>query len=226
MANNTTWNFNGLPDGSSILSYSPQIPGVNFALVNSDGVNTKLNAGGTPSTQGTWTTTLRVGTYSCYKDVQVTLTANPASPASPPPRSCAVALAEGTSTYGLTVDLTNTYATFSVTRDMQLFITPSEFGTFSFSYVSGQQIPGLSLVAVPRTWNTWTVAPAQSNMAVTLDDATIAALAGKTFDAVWRVTLTTTTGCTASLDFPVRFHVWDDRNSGIPNNYNNGGGGA
>ena len=219
MANNTTWNFTGLPAGSSILSYSPQIPGVNFALVNSDGVNTRLNAGGTPSTQGTWTTTLRVGTSSCYKDVQVTLTANPASP---PPRSCAVALANGTSTYGLNVGLRNNYATFAITHNMSLDITPSEFGTFSFSYVSGQEVPGLSLVAVPRTGTWWSVDPASSSMAVTLDDATISALAGKKFNAVWRVTLTTTTGCTASLDFPVQFTVMDTRNYGSGGNNGDG----
>ena len=211
MANNTTWNFTGLPAGSSILSYSPQIPGVNFALVNSDGVNTKLNAGGTPSTQGTWTTTLRVGTYSCYKDVQVTLTSNAASP---PPPSCAVALANGTSTYGLNVGLSNNYATFAIKKNMTLDITPSEMGTFSYSYVSGQQVPGLSLVAVPRSGTWWSTDPASSSMAVTLDDATISALAGQTFNAVWRVTLTTTTGCTASLDFPVQFTVMDTRSSG------------
>ena len=211
MANNTTWNFTGLPAGSSILSYSPQIPGVNFALVNSDGVNTRLNAGGTPSTQGTWTTTLRVGTYSCYKDVQVTLTSNPASP---PPRSCAVALANGTSTYGLNVGLSNNYATFAIKKNMTLDITPSEFGTFSYSYVSGQEVPGLSLVAVPRSGTWWSTDPASSSIAVTLDNATISALAGQTFNAVWRVTLTTRTGCTASLDFPVQFTVIDTRNYG------------
>ena len=211
MANNTTWNFTGLPAGSSILSYSPQIPGVNFALVNSDGVNTKLNAGGTPSTQGTWTTTLRVGTYSCYKDVQVTLTSNPASP---PPPSCALALANGTSTYGLFVGLSNNSASFAIKQNMTLDITPSEFGTFSYSYVSGQQVPGLSLVAVPRSGTWWSTDPASAVISATLDDATISALAGQTFNAVWRVTLTTRTGCTASLDFPVQFTVMDVRNSG------------
>ena len=219
MANNTTWNFTGLPAGSSILSYSPQIPGVNFALVNSDGVHTQLNAGGTPSTQGTWTTTLRVGTSSCYKDVQVTLTSNAASP---PPRSCAVALANGTSTYGLHVGLSNNYATFAIKQNMTLDITPSEMGTFSYSYVSGQQVPGLSLVAVPRSGTWWSTDPASSSMAVTLDDATIAALAGQTFNAVWRVTLTTRTGCTASLDFPVQFTVMDTRNYGSSGSFSGG----
>ena len=210
MANNTTWNFNGLPDGSSILSYSPQIPGVNFALVNSDGVNTKLNAGGTPTQVGNFTSTIRVGTSACYKDVQVTLTANPAT-ASPPPQSCALALANGTTVYGLNVGLSNTYSSFAITHNMSLDITPSEFGTFAFSYVSGQQVPGLSLVAVPRTGTWWSVDPASAFMDVTLDDATISALAGKTFNAVWRVTLTTRTGCTASLDFPVQYTVMDVR---------------
>ena len=208
MANNTTWNFTGLPAGSSILSYSPQIPGVNFALVNSDGVHTQLNAGGTPSTQGTWTTTLRVGTYSCFKEVQVTLTANPAT-ASPPPQSCAIALANGTSKYGLNVGLTPYSAYFAITHNMSLDITPSEFGTFAFSYVSGQEVPGLSLVAVPRTGTWWSVDPASAHMQVSLDAATIASLAGKKFQAVWRVTLTTTKGCQASLDFPVEFTVYD-----------------
>ena len=213
MANNTTWNFTGLPSGSSILSYSPQIPGVNFALVNSDGVHTQLNAGGTPSTQGTWTTTLRVGTYSCYKDVQVTLTSNAAQVA------CALALANGTSTYGLNVGLSNTYATFAIKQNMTLDITPNTAGTFSYSYVSGQQVPGLSLIAVPRSGTWWSTDPASASIAVSLDDATISALAGQTFNAVWRVTLTTPSGCTASLDFPVQFTVMDVRSSG-----NNGGG--
>lgn len=215
MANNTTWSFTGLPSGSTIMSYSPQIPGVNFALVNSDGVHTQLNAGGSPTTQGTWTTTLRVGTSSCYKDVQVTLTSNPAQVA------CALALANGTSTYGLNVGLSNTYATFAIKKNMTLDITPSVAGTFSYSYVSGQQVPGLSLVAVPRSGTWWSTDPASSSMAVTLDDATISALAGQTFNAVWRVTLTTPTGCTASLDFPVQFTVMDSRSSG-----NGGGDGA
>ena len=207
MANNTTWNFNGLPAGSSILSYSPEIPGVNFALVNSDGVNTKLNAGGTPSTQGTWTTTLRVGTYSCFKEVQVTLTANPAT-ASPPPQSCAIALANGTSKYGLNVIISATEASFHIRDGMSLDITPSEFGTFSYSYVSGQQVPGLSLVAVPRAATWWSTDPAQRTVPVNLDVATINSLVGKTFQAVWRVTLTTPSGCQASLDFPVEFKVF------------------
>ena len=201
MANNTTWSFTGLPSGSTIMSYSPQIPGVNFALVNSDGVHTQLNAGGSPTTQGTWTTTLRVGTSSCYKDVQVTLTSNPAQVA------CALALANGTSTYGLQVGLSNTYATFAIKKNMTLDITPSEMGTFSYSYVSGQQVPGLSLVAVPRAATWWSTDPASASMSVNLDAATIASLAGRTFHAVWRVTLTTTKGCQASLDFPVEFTV-------------------
>ena len=219
MANNTTWNFNGLPDGSSILSYSPQIPGVNFALVNSDGVNTKLNAGGTPTQVGNFTSTIRVGTSACYKDVQVTLTANPAT-ASPPPQSCALALANGTTVYGLNVGLSNTYSSFAITHNMSLDITPSEFGTFAFSYVSGQEVPGLSLVAVPRAGTWWSVDPASAHMPVSLDAATIASLAGKKFQAVWRVTLTTTKGCQASLDFPVEFTVFDVTNSGA-----SGGGG-
>lgn len=215
MANNTTWNFTGLPSGSTIMSYSPQIPGVNFALVNSDGVHTLLNAGGSPTTQGTWTTTLRVGTSSCYKDVQVTLTSNPAQV------TCALALANGTSTYGLNVGLSNTYAAFAIKHNMTLDITPSVAGTFSYSYVSGQQVPGLSLVAVPRSGTWWSTDPASAIIPVTLDDATISALAGQTFNAVWRVTLTTPTGCTASLDFPVQFTVMDSRSSG-----NGGGDGA
>ena len=208
MANNTTWSFTGLPSGSTIMSYSPQIPGVNFALVNSDGVHTQLNAGGSPTTQGTWTTTLRVGTSSCYKDVQVTLTSNPAQVA------CALALANGTSTYGLHVALSNTNASFYIKQNMTLDITPSEMGTFSYSYVSGQQVPGLSLVAVPRAATWWSTDPASASIPVTLDDATITSLAGQTFNAVWRVTLTTPRGCTASLDFPVQFTVMDSRRSG------------
>ena len=216
MANNTTWNFTGLPSGSSIMSYSPQIPGVNFALVNSDGVHTLLNAGGTPTQVGNFTSTIRVGTSACYKDVQVGLTVAPAAVAPPPGKSCAIALANGTSKYGLNVGLAPNYASFAITKNMSLDITPSEFGTFAFSYVSGQEVPGLSLVAVPRTGTWWSVDPASATMSVNLDAATIAALAGKTFQAVWRVTLTTTKGCQASLDFPVEFRVYDatPRNGG------------
>ena len=207
MANNTTWSFRGLPSGSSILSYSPPIPGVVFGLVNSDGVRTVLNAGGTPTQAGYFSPTIRVGTNACYKDVRVGLTVAPAEVAPPPGKPCAVALANGTSRYGLNVGLTPNYASFAITHNKSLDITPSEYGTFSFSYVSGQEIPGLSLVAVPRTATHWSVDPASFYMPVTLDAATIAALAGKTFHAVWRVTFTSTSGCTASLDFPVDFIV-------------------
>ena len=206
MANNTTWSFRGLPSGSSILSYSPPIPGVVFGLVNSDGVRTVLNAGGTPTQAGYFNPTIRVGTTACYKDVRVGLTVAPAAPPVPV-KSCAVALANGTSRYGLNVGLSPTQASFGITHNKSLDITPSEYGTFSFSYVSGQEIPGLSLVAVPRTATHWSVDPASFYMPVTLDAATIAALAGKTFHAVWRVTFTSTSGCTASLDFPVDFIV-------------------
>lgn len=201
MANNTTWSFTGLPSGSSILSYSPQIPGVVFGLVNSDGVHTVLNAGGTPTQVGSFTTTIRVGTSDCYKDVQVNLSVTQAT------ASCALALANGTSKYGLEVGLAPTYATFAIKQNMTLDVTPSEFGTFSYSYVSGQEIPGLSLVAVPRTGTWWSTDPASASMSVTLDAAAIASVAGQTFQAVWRVTFTSTSGCQASLDFPVEFTV-------------------
>ena len=207
MANNTTWSFTGLPSGSTIMSYSPQIPGVNFALVNSDGVHTVLNAGGTPTQVGNFTSTIRVGTSYCYKDVQVTM--NVSSNVTQPPQSCAIALANGTSKYGLNVGLAPKAASFSITHNMSLDITPSEFGTFAFSYVSGQEVPGLSLVAVPRTATHWSVDPTSAYIPVSLDAATIASLAGKKFQAVWRVTLTTTKGCQASLDFPVEFRVYD-----------------
>ena len=206
MANNTTWSFTGLPSGSSILSYSPPIPGVVFGLVNSDGVHTVLNAGGTPTQAGSFNPTIRVGTNACYKDVRVGLTVAPAAPPVPV-KSCAVALANGTSRYGLNVGMSPNSVSFGITHNKSLDITPSEYGTFSFSYVSGQEIPGLSLVAVPRTATHWSVDPASFYMPVTLDAATIAALKGKTFQAVWRVTFTSTSGCTASLDFPVDFIV-------------------
>ena len=209
MANNTTWSFRGLPSGSSILSYSPEIPGVAFGLVNSDGVHTVLNAGGTPTQAGSFNPTIRVGTNACYKDVRVNLSVTPAAP--PPGKPCAVALANGTSRYGLNVGLSNNSASFAITHNKSLDITPSEYGTFSFSYVSGQEVPGLSLVAVPRTATHWSVDPASAFMPVTLDNATIASLAGKTFQAVWRVTFTSTSGCQASLDFPVEFVVIDTR---------------
>lgn len=211
MANNTTWSFTGLPSGSSILSYSPEIPGVAFGLVNSDGVHTVLNAGGTPTQAGYFSPTIRVGTNACYKDVRVVLNVAPAAVAPTPVKSCAVALANGTSRYGLNVGISNTQMSFAITHNKSLDITPSEYGTFSFSYVSGQELPGLSLVAVPRTGTHWSVNPASTYIPVTLDNATIAALAGKTFQAVWRVTFTSTSGCQASLDFPVDFTVIDVR---------------
>lgn len=206
MANNTTWSFTGLPSGSSILSYSPEIPGVVFGLVNSDGVHTVLNAGGTPTQAGSFNPTIRVGTNACYKDVLVNLSVTPA--ATPVP-SCAVALANGTSRYGLNVGLTANSASFAIIPGKSLDITPSEYGTFSFSYVSGQEVPGLSLVAVPRTGTWWSVDPTNAFIPVTLDAATIASLAGQTFHAVWRVTFTATSGCKASLDFPVDFVVFN-----------------
>ena len=207
MANNTTWSFTGLPSGSSILSYSPQIPGVVFGLVNSDGVHTVLNAGGTPTQAGYFSPIIRVGTNACYKDVRVGLTVAPAAP--PPGKPCAVALANGTSRYGLNVGLSSTQASFAITHNKSLDITPSEYGTFSFSYVSGQEVPGLSLVARPESATHWSVRPADVYIPVNLDDATIRALAGKTFQAVWRVTFTSTSGCQASLDFPVDFTVYN-----------------
>ena len=210
MANNTTWSFTGLPSGSSILSYSPEIPGVVFGLVNSDGVRTVLNAGGTPTQAGSFNPLIRVGTNACYKDVRVGLTVAPAAPPVPG-KPCAVALANGTSRYGLNVGISNTQMSFAITHNKSLDITPSEYGTFSFSYVSGQEIPGLSLVAVPRTATHWSVDPASAFIDTTLDSATISALAGKTFQAVWRVTFTSTSGCQASLDFPVDFTVYDVR---------------
>ena len=211
MANNTTWSFTGLPSGSSILSYSPEIPGVVFGLVNSDGVHTVLRAGGTPTQAGYFSPTIRVGTNACYKDVRVDLTVAPAAVAPPPVKSCAVALANGTSRYGLNVGISNTQMSFAITHNKSLDITPSEYGTFSFSYVSGQELPGLYLVATPRTATHWSVDPPNEYMPVTLDAATIAALAGQTFHAVWRVTFTSTSGCKASLDFPVDFTVYDTR---------------
>ena len=77
--------------------------------------------------------------------------------------------------------------------------------------MSGQEIPGLYLVARPESATHWSVRPPNEFMPVTLDNATIAALAGKTFQAVWRVTFTSTSGCQASLDFPVEFAVVDVR---------------
>lgn len=206
MANNTTWSFTGLPSGSTIMSYSPQIPGVNFALVNSDGVHTLLNAGGTPTQVGNFTPTIRVGTSSCYKDVRVTMNVTQATPTTP---TCAVALANGTHKLGLSVGLSPGGASVYLIDGMSLDITPSSYGTFSYSYVSGDNIPGISLVAVPRAGTWWQTDPASHSVPAALDAATISSFAGKVFNAIWRVTLTTTTGCQASLDFPVEFRVYD-----------------
>ena len=219
MANNTTWSFTGLPSGSSILYYSPPIPGVVFGLVNSDGVHTVLNAGGTPTQAGYFSPTIRVGTNACYKDVRVGLTVAPAAPPVPV-KPCAVALANGTSRYGLNVGLTPNYASFAIAHNKSLDITPSEYGTFSFSYVSGQEIPGLSLFARPRTATHWSVDPASAFVDGSFDAATIAAFKGKTFQAVWRVTFTSTSGCKASLDFPVEFTVYDATSNGNPGGSN------
>ena len=209
MANNTTWSFTGLPSGSSILYYYPEIPGVVFGLVNSDGVHTVLNAGGTPTQAGYFNPLIRVGTTACYKDVRVGLTVAPAAVAPPPGKPCAVALANGTSRYGLNVGLSANDMSFAITHNKSLDIMPSEYGTFSFSYVSGQEVPGLSLVARPETATHWSVRPASAFIPVNLDAATIASLAGQTFQAVWRVTFTSTSGCQASLDFPVDFTVYN-----------------
>lgn len=206
MANNTTWSFTGLPSGSSILSNYPQIPGVNFALVNSDGVHTVLNAGGTPTQAGSFNPTIRVGTNACYKDVLVNLNVAPAAVPTPV-KSCAVALANGTSRYGINVGLSTTQVSFAITHNKSLDITSSEYGTFSFSYVSGQEVPGLSLYAKPETATHWSVRPVHGYVNTPVDAATIAALNGKTFNAVWRVTFTSNSGCQASLDFPVDFTV-------------------
>ena len=208
MANNTTWSFTGLPSGSSILSYSPEIPGVVFGLVKSDGVRTVLNAGGTPTQAGYFNPIIRVGTNACYKDVRVGLTVSPAAVAPPPVKSCAVAAAGDIRTYMLDVTL-NRSSMYIEVQDNKVFdITPSEYGTFSFSYVSGQELPGLSLVAVPKNATMWSIAIANQTLAVNLDDATIAAMAGSKFYAVWRVTFTASSGCQASMDFPVEFTVY------------------
>ena len=208
MANNTTWSFTGLPGESMIMSYSPEIPGVVFELAMSDGGRIVLNARGTPTQAGSFNPTIRVGTNTCSKDVRVNLRVTPAGTPVPPVPSCAVALANGTSRYGLRVELTTEYIHFSIIPGSTLDITPSEYGTFSYSYVSGQEVPGLSLVAVPRAATWWSTDPTNAYVWGTLDKATIAALAGQTFHAVWRVTFTSTSGCKASLDFPVYFDVY------------------
>ena len=222
MANNTTWSFTGLPSGSSILSYSPEIPGVVFGLVNSDGVHTVLNAGGTPTQAGYFNPLIRVGTNACYKDVRVGLTVAPAAVA-PPPQSCAVALANGTHKLGLSVGLSPGGASVYIIDGMSLDITPSSYGTFSYSYVSGDNVPGISLVAVPRAATWWQTDPASHSITAALDAATISSFAGKVLNAIWRVTLTTTTGCQASLDFPVEFRAYDATSYSTPHT---GGDGA
>ena len=203
MANNTTWSFTGLPSGSSILSYSPEIPGVVFGLVNSDGVHTVLNARGTPTQAGSFNPTIRVGTNDCYKDVRVNLSVTPA--AKPVP-SCAVALANGTSRLNLVTSQDPATGTFTFHVYGNIDITPSEYATFSFSYVSGLEVPGLSMTAVPRSATYWNVEPRPWTLVV-------GALAGVNVPAgvhtaIWRVTMTSVaTGCTATLDFPVDFAV-------------------
>ena len=214
MANNITWSFTGLPSGSSILSYSPEIPGVVFGLVNSDGVHTVLKAGGTPTQAGNFSPTIRVGTNACYKDVRVNLNVTPVGTPPTPIRSCAIALANGTSKYGLYVGLSTDRVSFSIIKNMTLDVTPSEYGTFSYSYVSGQEVPGLSLVAVPRSATYWSTDPTSAVISTNLDVATINAISGKTYQAVWRVTFTSTSGCQASLDFPVEFRVYSTLTSG------------
>ena len=204
MANNTTWSFTGLPSGSTILSYSPQIPGVNFALVNSDGVHTLLNAGGTPTQVGNFTSTIRVGTSYCYKDVQVTMNVS-SNVTQPPQPKCAVALANGTSKLGLRIyqhaDLK--FLEFHMAQNID--ITPSEYATFSFSYVSGLDLPGFNLRAVPITGTYWHAEPVSWNYAIPAGMAGQIIPAG-VYSSVWRVTMTSTkTGCQASLDFPVEF---------------------
>ena len=223
MANNTTWSFTGLPSGSTIMSYSPQIPGVVFGLVNSDGVHTVLNAGGTPTQAGYFNPTIRVGTNACYKDVRVGLTVAPATP-TPATPTCAVALANGTHKLGLNIGLSPGGASVYIIDGMSLDITPSAYGTFSYSYVSGDNIPGISLVAVPRAATWWQTAPASNYVSAAFDAATISSLAGKVFNAIWRVTLTTTTGCQASLDFPVEFRVSDPTPYSTPSGSFQGGG--
>lgn len=214
MANNTTWSFTGLPSGSTIMSYSPQIPGVNFALVNSDGVHTLLNAGGTPTQVGNFTSTIRVGTSSCYKDVQVTMNVTQATP-----QSCAIALANGTSNLVLHTRQFPDLKKLGFSMAKNIDITPSEYATFSFSYVSGLDIPGFNLRAVPITGTYWHAEPASWGYDLPAE------LAGQViplgvYSAVWRVTMTSTaTGCKASLDFPVQFEVVP------PLPASNGGGG-
>ena len=200
MANNTTWSFTGLPSGSTIMSYSPQIPGVNFALVNSDGVHTLLNAGGTPTQVGNFTSTIRVGTSSCYKDVQVTMNVTQATP------TCAVALANGTSK--LVLRVFHAIPTGELTFDMagNIDITPSEYATFSFSYVSGLDIPGLSLTAVPISATYWHAEPRPWTLVV--PSLIGVPLPPQVHTAIWRCTMTATaTGCQSHIDFPVEFRV-------------------
>ena len=205
MANNTTWSFTGLPSGSTIMSYSPQIPGVNFGLVNSDGVHTVLNAGGTPTQVGNFTSTIYVGTSDCYKDVQVTM--NVSSNVTQPPQSCAIALANGTSNLVLRTSQSTDmrYLEFYLLKNID--ITPSEYATFSFSYVSGLDLPGFNLRAVPITGTYWHAEPVSWSYAIPAELAGQIIPAG-VYSSVWRVTMTSTkTGCQASLDFPVEFAV-------------------
>ena len=205
MANNTTWSFTGLPSGSTIMSYSPQIPGVVFGLVNSDGVHTVLNAGGTPTQAGYFNPTIRVGTNACYKDVRVGLTVAPATP-TPATPTCAVALANGTSK--LVLRVFSATPTGELTFDMagNIDITPSEYATFSFSYVSGLDIPGLSLTAVPISATYWHVEPRPWTLVV--PSLIGVPLPSQVHTAIWRCTMTATaTGCQSHIDFPVEFRV-------------------
>lgn len=214
MANNTTWSFTGLPSGSSILSYSPEIPGVVFGLVNSDGGHTVLNARGTPTQAGSFNPTIRVGTNACYKDVRVNLSVSPAgAPAPVAAPDCGIFFndpAKNHLDFSLWIIQTDsggfTFNGMAIAAPVDIARVTDKYGV-SISWLSGDPaLNTLQLVWVPKT-ATWGdvefnglpgIIPAIAGLSV----ADIKAIDGHVYSAVFRATSST---CT--LDFPVNIRI-------------------
>ena len=209
MANNTTWSFTGLPSGSSILSYSPEIPGVVFGLVNSDGGHTVLNARGTPTQAGSFNPTIRVGTNACYKDVRVNLSVSPAgAPAPVAAPDCGIFFNDPAKNHldfllyisGSKVGIE--ISTLEIAAPVDIARVTDKYGV-SISWLSGDPLlQGMSLIWVPKTATWGAVEPTnRTELTPALTRVPIAdllALNGRIFSAVFRATSST---CT--LDFPV-----------------------
>ena len=210
MANNTTWSFTGLPSGSSIMAYSPEIPGVVFELVNSDGGHTVLNARGTPTQAGSFNPTIRVGTNTCSKDVRVNLSVSPAPVAAP---DCGILFndpAKNHLDFSLRIVQKDsggfTFDGMAIAAPVDIARVTDKYGV-SFSWLSGDPaLNTLQLVWVPKT-ATWGevqfnglpgIVPAIAGLSV----ADIKAIDGHVYSAVFRATSST---CT--LDFPVNIRI-------------------